>query len=126
MPFSNKNIIVTGGAGFLGGFVCEKLRERGATNVFVPRQKDFDLRDRDAVLRLYNQQKPHIVVHLAAVVGGIGANRQNPGRFFYDNAIMGIQLIEYARQCGVEKFVATGTICAYPKFTPIPFKEDDL
>ncbi len=126
MDLSGKNIIVTGGAGFLGGFVCRKLQEQGAANVFVPRQKDFDLRDRDAILRLYQQHEPHIVIHLAAVVGGIGANRRNPGRFFYDNAIMGIQLIEYARQYGVEKFVATGTICAYPKFTPIPFREDEL
>ena len=92
----------------------------------VPRSKGYDLRDRDAIIRLYTEAQPHIVMHLAAVVGGIGANSMNPGRFFYDNAIMGIQLMEYARQFGVEKFVATGTACAYPKFTPTPFKEDDL
>ena len=122
----NKRIVVTGGAGFLGSFVVEKLRARGCRNVVVPRSKDYDLRDRDAVIRLYKEAKPHIVIHLAGVVGGIGANQANPGRFFYDNAIMGIQLMEYARRSGVEKFVAIGTICAYPKFAPVPFKEDDL
>ena len=126
MEWTNKTVIITGGAGFLGSFVVEKLRERGCRQVIVPRSKEYDLRDRDAIVRLYEQTQPHVVIHLAAVVGGIGANRANPGRFFYDNAIMGIQLIEYARQFGVEKFVAVGTICAYPKFTPVPFKEDDL
>jgi len=92
----------------------------------VPRRKDFDLRDREAIQQLYQTAKPDIVIHLAAVVGGIGANKMNPGRFFYDNAIMGIQLMEYARQFGVKKFVAVGTICAYPKFTPVPFREEDL
>jgi len=94
--------------------------------VVVPRFNEYDLRDHDAILRLYADVQPHIVIHLAAVVGGIGANQSNPGRFFYDNAMMGIQLMEYARQTGVEKFVALGTICAYPKFAPVPFKEDDL
>ena len=126
MQWSDKRVVVTGGAGFLGTFVVEKLRERGCRQVFVPRAAEFDLRDRDQIVRLYEQVQPHIVIHLAAVVGGIGANQVNPGRFFYDNAIMGIQLIEYARLAGVEKFVATGTICAYPKFCPVPFKEDDL
>jgi GDP-L-fucose synthase len=126
MQWREKRVLVTGGAGFLGSFVVEKLRERGCQNVTVPRSKEYDLRDRDAIIRLYTETQPHIVLHLAAVVGGIGANRENPGRFFYDNAIMGIQLLEYARQCGVEKFVVTGTVCAYPKFTPTPFKEDDL
>ncbi|MCZ6674790.1 MAG: GDP-L-fucose synthase, partial [Verrucomicrobia bacterium] len=104
----------------------EKLSERGCKDVIVPRSKEYDLREREAIVRLYKEVEPHIVIHLAAVVGGIGANRANPGRFFYDNAIMGLQLMEYARQVRVEKFVAVGTICAYPKFTPAPFKEDDL
>ena len=119
-------VVVTGGAGFLGSFVVDRLRARGCREIFVPRSADYDLRDRDAIVRLYETARPDIVLHLAAVVGGIGANRDNPGRFFYDNAIMGLQLIELARQMGVQKFVATGTICAYPKFTPIPFHEDDL
>ncbi len=126
MKLSDKRVVVTGGAGFLGSFVVEKLRERGCRNVVVPRFKQYDLRDHDAILRLYVDVRPHIVIHLAAVVGGIGANQSNPGRFFYDNAMMGIQLMEHARQTGVEKFVALGTICAYPKFAPVPFKEDDL
>jgi GDP-L-fucose synthase len=124
--WQDKRIVVTGGAGFLGSFVIEKLRQRGCRNITVPRSKEYDLRDRDAIVRLYRDARPDMVIHLAAVVGGIGANRANPGKFFYDNAIMGIELIEYARKSGIKKFVATGTICAYPKFTPIPFKEDDL
>lgn len=124
--WADKRIVVTGGAGFLGSYVVQKLYERGCKDVFVPRSKGYDLRDRDAIVRLYKEVRPHLVIHLAAVVGGIGANRANPGRFFYDNAIMGIQLMEYARQFGVEKFVAVGTVCAYPKFTPVPFKEEDL
>jgi len=126
MQWSDKRVVVTGGAGFLGTFVVEKLHERGCKQVYVPRSTEFDLRERDHIVRLYEQVKPHIVIHLAAVVGGIGANQANPGRFFYDNAIMGIQLMEYARLAGVEKFVATGTICAYPKFCPVPFREDEL
>jgi GDP-L-fucose synthase len=124
--WTSKRIVVTGGAGFLGSYVVQKLYERGCKDVFVPRSKDYDLRDRDAVVRLYKEARPRLVIHLAAVVGGIGANRANPGRFFYDNAIMGIQLMEYARQLGVEKFVAVGTVCAYPKLTPVPFKEENL
>lgn len=126
MEWSDKRLVVTGGAGFLGSFVVEKLRQRGCLEPFVPRSKEYDLRDRDAIIRLYKETQPHIVIHLAAVVGGIGANRLNPARFFYDNAIMGIQLIEYARQFAVEKFVAVGTVCAYPKFAPVPFREDEL
>ncbi len=126
MQWVDKRVVVTGGAGFLGSFVVEKLRERGCQHLLVPRSKEHDLRDRDAIIRLYKEFRPHVVIHLAGVVGGIGANRSNPGRFFYDNAIMGIELIEYARQFNVQKFVTIGTICAYPKFTPIPFKEEDL
>ena len=119
-------ITVTGGAGFLGHYVVAKLRERGYTNLFVPRSAEFDLRDTDAVVKMYEQARPRVVIHLAAVVGGIGANQRYPGRFFYDNAIMGIQLIEYARRFEVEKFVCVGTICAYPKFASIPFRETEL
>ena len=126
MQWSDKRVVVTGGGGFLGSFVVEKLYERGCRNILVPRSAEYDLRDRDAIIRLYKEANPNIVIHLAAVVGGIGANQANPGRFFYDNAIMGIQLMEYARQFQVEKFVAVGTVCSYPKFASVPFKEDDL
>jgi GDP-L-fucose synthase len=126
IDWQKKRVVVTGGAGFLGSFVVEKLQERGCREIIVPRSREYDLRNRDAIVKLYEVTRPHIVIHLAAVVGGIGANRRNPGRFFYDNAIMGIQLMEYARQFGVEKFVAIGTVCSYPKVTPVPFKEDDL
>ncbi len=124
--FSNKRILVTGGAGFLGSFVVEKLQERGCKEIFVPRSKDYDLVEIDAVRRLYRDANPDIVIHLAAVVGGIEANRVNPGKFFYDNLMMGVQMMEVGRQVGIEKFVAVGTVCAYPKFTPVPFKEEDL
>ncbi len=119
-------IVITGGAGFLGSFIVEQLRGRGFTNLFIPRRAEFDLTVESDVQRLYEQQKPDVVIHLAAEVGGIGANRDNPGRFFYANMAMGMHLIEHARKNAIKKFVQTGTICAYPKFTPIPFREEEL
>jgi GDP-L-fucose synthase len=121
-----KRILVTGGDGFLGCHIVERLRERGCTRIVVPRRREFDLTDADAVEKLFSDVRPEVVVHAAAVVGGIGANRDNPGRFFYENAIMGIHVIEACRRHGVEKTVVLGTICAYPKFTPVPFREQDL
>jgi GDP-L-fucose synthase len=123
--FPYKKVVVTGGAGFLGRFLVQKLRDAGA-DVFVPRSKDYDLVKNEDVVRLLEDARPEMVIHLAAVVGGIGHNQKNPGRFFYDNLMMGVQLIEQSRLHGVKKFVATGTVCAYPKFTPVPFKEDDI
>jgi GDP-L-fucose synthase len=124
--WQEKRVIVTGGAGFLGSSVVEKLRQRGCHQLVVPRSREYDLREKSAIVRLLRQVQPHLIIHLAAVVGGIGANRKHPGQFFHDNAMMGIQLIEEARRCGVEKFVCAGTICAYPKYTPVPFREQDL
>ena len=126
MSFWNgKRVVVTGGAGFLGRYVCDALRARGV-EPFVPRSREYDLVEMEAVRRLYRDARPDVVIHLAAVVGGIGANRENPGRFFYDNLMMGVQLLEEGRKAGVEKFTTVGTVCAYPKFTPVPFREDDL
>lgn len=124
--WENKRVVVTGGAGFLGSFVVEKLEQRGCRDIVVPRSQDYDLVQMDAIKQLYRDARPDIVLHLAARVGGIGANQANPGKFFYDNLMMGTQLMEVGREVGVEKFVAIGTICAYPKFCPVPFKEEDI
>jgi GDP-L-fucose synthase len=124
--FENQRVVVTGGAGFLGSFVVEKLRARGCKDVFVPRSREYDLVDVEAVRKLYRDARPTLLIHLAAQVGGIGANRDNPGKFFYDNLMMGVQLIEEGRKLGLPKLVAAGTICAYPKFAPVPFREDDI
>lgn len=124
--WSSQRVIVTGGAGFLGRVVVEKLKEKGCRHIVVPRSKEFDLRKTSAIRKLYTKVKPTMVIHLAAVVGGIGANQKNPGKYFYDNLMMGVELIEQARQFEIPKFVAIGTICAYPKFCPVPFKEENL
>jgi len=123
-----KRVMVTGGGGFLGKAVVGRLKAAGVAkdDLFVPRSKDYDLRTAEGVGDALADGEPNVVIHLAAVVGGIGANRENPGKFFYENAAMGIELMEQARQAGVEKFVQIGTVCSYPKFTPVPFKEDDL
>jgi GDP-L-fucose synthase len=131
--WQDKRVIVTGGAGFLGSFVIAKLEERGATDIFVPHIEDYDLTDRDSIKRLFDDTlvdgfdaKNMVIIHLAANVGGIGANREHPAEFFYDNLIMGVELMHRAWKRGAGKFVAIGTVCAYPKFTPVPFKEEDL
>jgi GDP-L-fucose synthase len=122
----NRRVVVTGGAGFLGSYVVAKLQARGCQNVLVPRKKEYDLRSLDDIRRMYADMRPNLVIHIAATVGGIGANMERPGEFFYDNLLMGAQLLEHARLSGVDKFVALGTVCAYPKFAPIPFREGNL
>jgi len=124
--FENRRIVVTGGAGFLGNYVTRGLQQRGCKNILVPKIEDYDLVNINDIVRMYDDMKPDIVIHLAAVVGGIGANREHPGEFFYKNLMMGVQLIEQGRLRDIGKFVAIGTICAYPKFTPVPFKEEKL
>jgi len=124
--WEKRRVTVTGGSGFLGGFVVEKLKERGCRDIFIPKSEDYDLIENEACKRLYKDARPDTVIHLAARVGGIGANRENPGRFFYENLMMGAQMMEQGRLFGLKKFVALGTICAYPKFTQVPFKEEDL
>lgn len=119
-------ILITGGNGFLGRNVVKALKAHGAQTIFTPRSSEYDLRDRDAIVACLQTLRPDVIVHLAAVVGGIGANRANPGLFFYENAIMGIQLMEQARLFGVQKYVQIGTVCSYPKFAPVPFREDDI
>jgi GDP-L-fucose synthase len=122
----NKVVTVTGGAGFLGSYVAKKLKEKGCKNIFIPRSQDYDLVNCEACKKLYEDSRPDILIHLAAVVGGIGINQKNPGMFFYKNLMMGAQLMEEGRLFGLQKFVALGTVCAYPKHTSIPFKEEEL
>lgn len=122
----DKRLVITGGGGFLGSYVVESLKERGCPNPFVVRSRDYDLRRESDIVRLLETAQPDVIIHLAAVVGGIGANRENPGRFFYENLMMGTQLMEQARRLGGGKFVTIGTVCSYPKFTPVPFREADL
>ncbi|MDP2981894.1 MAG: GDP-L-fucose synthase [Candidatus Latescibacter sp.] len=124
--WKDRRVVVTGGAGFLGGYVLQGLETRGASHVMVPRLEEYDLTILADIRRMYDDMRPGLVIHLAAVVGGIGANMAHPGTFFYRNLVMGVQLMEEARLRGIEKFVALGTICAYPKYTPVPFREEDL
>jgi GDP-L-fucose synthase len=124
--WASKRVLVTGGGGFLGSFVVRKLRNAGCLQIIVPSHKEFDLREKENIIRLYEQAKPDLVIHLAAVVGGIGANLMHPAKFFFDSAVMGIHLIDQALHHRVEKFVQVGTVCSYPRMTPVPFREDDF
>ncbi len=124
--WKEKRVLVTGGQGFLGSHLMEELEGRGGDQLFAPDEKEYDLRDKEQIQACLKDINPDVVIHLAAVVGGIGANREHPGKFFYDNIIMGVQLVEECRLAGVEKMTLLGTVCAYPKFTPVPFKEDDI
>jgi GDP-L-fucose synthase len=124
--WDQRRVMVTGGAGFLGGVVVSLLEDAGVRQIAVPRSAQYDLREKEGIVRALEDGRPDVIIHLAASVGGIGANRANPGTFFYENAIMGIQLLEQARLAGVEKVVTIGTVCSYPKFTPVPFQEDEL
>ncbi len=124
--FKSRRVVVTGGAGFLGSYVLDGLKKRGCENILVPTYEEYDLIKHEDIVRMYDDMQPDVVIHLAAVVGGIGANRIHPGKFFYENLMMGVQLIEEGRLRDIEKFVAIGTVCAYPKFAPVPFKEDDI
>ena len=124
--WNSRRVCVTGGAGFLGSYIIEKLQNRKAGDIFIPKIEDYDLTDPQAIRRMLDDSRPDIILHLAAQVGGIGANRDHPAEFFYNNLMMGVQLIHQSSQRGIEKFVALGTVCAYPKFTPVPFREDDL
>ena len=126
MRLEQKRVMVTGGAGFLGTYVVQALEAHGCQKIFIPRRKDYDLTRENDVSRLYRDSNPDVVIHLAGVVGGIGANRENPGRFLYENLVMGAMLMEYGRQAGIEKFLSAGTVCAYPKIVPVPFHEEDL
>src|SRR5262245_15021977 len=121
-----KRVCITGGGGFLGSYVADNLRAHGCTEIFIPRRRDYDLTDLTAVRRMYAAAKPDLVIHLASVVGGIGANREHPAKFLYENILIGTQTMHEAWRAGVSKFVAIGTVCAYPKFTPVPFREEDL
>jgi GDP-L-fucose synthase len=124
--WQNRRVVLSGGNGFLGSFVVEKLREAGCREILTPHSREYDLRDKSEAMRLFKDARPDVFIHLAAVVGGIGANRANPGKFFYENAVMGIHAIEAGRIAGVEKFICAGTICSYPKFTPVPFREEEF
>jgi GDP-L-fucose synthase len=124
--WADKRVVVTGGGGFLGSFVVERLRAQGAGDIFVPRKREYDLREKEAILQLLTDTRPNLVIHLAATVGGIGANRAHPAEYFYENLMMGTQLLHESWRAGVAKFVAIGTVCSYPKYTPIPFREEDL